>query len=111
MIDQVTSYRKIFEGKKSLDEVGVLLNKGWIMKKSLSKKNISNNKLDKIYNISKKKRCFRRKNLWCRRRRFYAALCKKKNHLRIKNSLKHLPFYDFDFDLSGSRITYYDERV
>ena len=111
MIDQVTSYRKIFEGKKSLDEVGVLLNKGWIMKKSLSKKNISNNRLDKIYNISKKKGALGGKICGAGGGGFMLLYAKKKNHLRIKNSLKHLPFYDFDFDLSGSRITYYDERV
>ena len=54
MVKQVESFRKIFEGKSDISNIGKLLDQGWRYKKNLSINNISNSKIDKMYNLAKK---------------------------------------------------------
>lgn len=109
MIDQVSKYREIFEGKKPLWTAGNLLDQGWSLKKSLSG-GISNKNLNSIYNTAKKYGSLGGKICGAGGGGFMLLYANQKAQVNIKKFLKKLTFYDFNFDLSGSRITYYDER-
>ena len=110
MVKQVESFRNIFEGKSNISNIGKLLDQGWTYKKKLSINNISNSRIDKMYNLAKKNGALGGKICGAGGGGFLLIYVDKKNQPKIKKAFKNYPFFDFQFDLTGSRITYYDER-
>ena len=110
MVGQVDGFRKIFEGKSKIQNIGKLLDEGWKLKKNLSTKNISNSRIDKMYSLAKKNGATGGKICGAGGGGFLLLYVDKKKQNKIKKIFKNFPFYDFQFDLTGSRITYYDER-
>jgi D-glycero-alpha-D-manno-heptose-7-phosphate kinase len=111
MVSQIGLFRKILEGKGSLDNIGKFLDKGWLLKKSLSKNNISNQLIDRVYSVAKKNGALGGKICGAGGGGFLLMYAKKNKHLKIKSALKSYPYFNFKFDLSGTRIIYYDERT
>jgi len=111
MVSQVELYRKILEGKDSPDNIGKFLDEGWLLKKSLSKNNISNQHIDRIYSVSKQNGALGGKICGAGGGGFLLIYAKKNKHLKIKSALKSYPYFNFKFDISGTRIIYYDERT
>lgn len=110
MVGQVDGFRKIFEGKSKIQNIGKLLDEGWKLKKNLSAKNISNSRIDKMYSMAKKNGATGGKICGAGGGGFLLLYIDKKKQNYLKKTLKNYPFFDFKFDLTGSRITYYDER-
>lgn len=111
MVSQIKFFRKILEGNAPLDNIGEILEKGWLLKKSLSKNNISNKNIDRIYSIAKKNGALGGKICGAGGGGFLLMYAKANKHIKIKSALKSYPFFNFKFDISGTRIIYYDERT
>lgn len=106
--DQVPLFRKILEGKSSIDNIGKLLHKGWEFKKKLSPNLISNKKIDKMYSNFLNNGVTGGKICGAGGGGFLLLYTKSKKKLLTKFNKKN--FLDFKFDNEGSRLTYFDNR-
>lgn len=107
MIDIANRAKEVlFDENISTDEFGKLLNEQWYIKKNLTKL-ISNNKIDSIYDAAIKAGAIGGKLLGAGGGGFMLFYAKKKNHKKIKESLKDKLFVPFRFEKTGSQIIYY----
>ena len=98
-------YNMIYENKINPRKFGDFLDKGWEIKKRLSKK-VSNKFIDDVYYLGKKKGAFGGKLSGAGGGGFLSFVCAKKNKKMIINSLtkKGLKFFPLKLETSGSII-------
>ena len=111
MMMEITNHAKeiIYNHKVSVDEFGKLLNEQWFLKKSLTKY-ISNKDIDNIYNAAMNAGAIGGKLLGAGGGGFLLFYAQKKNHKKIKQSLKDKLFVPFRFEKTGSQIIYYSHE-
>jgi D-glycero-alpha-D-manno-heptose-7-phosphate kinase len=98
--------KKIFETKNSnfISELGILLNESWKVKKNLSKQ-VSNSKLDEIYNYGIKNGAIAGKLLGAGSGGFFLFLAGSKSEKnRLINSFKKNIHVNFNFENLGTNI-------
>jgi D-glycero-alpha-D-manno-heptose-7-phosphate kinase len=93
----------------NIDEIGMMLNAQWKIKKSLSHR-ITNPKLDEIYNTGINNGAIGGKILGAGGGGFMLFYAKKETHQKIIESLSSKLFVPFRFDNSGSKIIYYSHE-
>ena len=91
---------------KNIDDFGLLLNDGWRYKKSLSSL-VSNNEVDKIYNLAIKSGALGGKLLGAGGGGFILFYAPKETHKNIINKLNHLIHVPFKFENLGSTVALY----
>ncbi len=104
MVD--VSIEILVNNSKNLDDFGLLLNEGWMYKKSLSSL-VSNNEVDDIYNIALKSGALGGKLLGAGGGGFILFYAPKENHINIINKLNHLIHVPFKFENLGSTVALY----
>ena len=107
-MNEITNEAKkiIINEKTSIDEFGKLLNEQWSIKKNLTNY-ISNKAIDNIYNAAMNAGALGGKLLGAGGGGFMLFYAKKKNHKKIKDSLKKKLFVPFRFEKTGSNIIYF----
>jgi len=96
--------KSLFKQKKiNFNKIGLLLDQTWKLKKKLSK-NVSNSKIDKIYELAKKNGAIGGKLLGAGSGGFLLFYVKNENLKNFKNSMKPYQVIDFKFTLSGSKV-------
>ncbi len=109
MRDLVEPMNHVFVGKQNLNSFGEILDKSWKLKKSLSS-NISNNKIDLMYDKAKKLGATGGKVLGAGGGGFLLLYIEKNKQKNVIKEFKNIPHFKFNFDTSGTRITYYDSE-
>jgi len=104
ILDITDKAKKIFQKNLELDEIGMLLDETWMIKRTLSNK-VSNNKLDELYNFSKKNGAIGGKLLGAGGSGFMLFYVKKNNKKKFIKKLSkfhlHVPF---KFEDKGTHI-------
>lgn len=90
----------------SLDEFGILLDKAWKNKRSLSKL-ISNDHIDSLYSSAIKAGAIGGKILGAGGGGFVLFYVKPENQIKVAKALKSLTYVPFRFENSGSKIVLY----
>ncbi len=94
---------------ENLKDFGKILHENWILKQKLASK-ISNNKINKTYDIALKNGAIGGKLLGAGGGGFLLFYAEKEHHQRLKYALRTLRHFDFKFDKDGSKlISYTDE--
>ena len=96
----------INDKKEPIDRIGTLLNKQWMIKKSLTDK-ISNDNIDEIYQKGIKAGAIGGKLLGAGAGGFILFYVPLENQSAVKEKLSHLLHVPFRFDFTGSQIIYY----
>ncbi len=104
----VLPLKTVLETGKNLSFLPRALNENWKIKKEISK-NKQNFKIHSYYKKALKNGAEGGKLLGAGGGGFLLIYAKKKYHKKIKNSLNKLYCLPVEFDISGSRITYYDK--
>ena len=95
----------MFKKKKiNFDKIGLLLDKMWKIKKKLSK-NVSNTKIDKIYNLAKKNGALGGKLLGAGSGGFLLFYVKNQKIKKFNKSMRPYQVIDFKFSSDGSKIS------
>ena len=89
--------------KKSLDQIGTLLDESWKLKKKLSK-TVSNRKIDKIYDYAIKSGALGGKLLGAGSGGFLLFYVRKNIKKKFKDKMNKYPQVDFKFINSGSKV-------
>lgn len=110
MQNQVNKFKNIIERGKNLDGIGKLLNEGWTLKKQLSKK-ITSKKIDSIYNSALKSGAIGGKVLGAGGGGFLLLYVPKNKKKLISKKFKSLYQMHFKIDQSGTRITYFENKI
>jgi D-glycero-alpha-D-manno-heptose-7-phosphate kinase len=90
---------------KNFDLLGEYLHESWILKKELSN-NISNPKLDEIYNIAIRNGAKGGKLLGAGGGGFFLFYIKPENRQKLKNGLSFLREFEFKFEFQGTKIIF-----
>ena len=90
----------------SLDEFGKLLNSQWLIKREMSSK-ITNKQIDDIYTSAVDAGALGGKLLGAGSGGFMILYVKPESQEKVKNVLKDLLIFDFDFESEGSSIIHY----
>ena len=110
MYELVDEAQKILEqSDRNIDEFGLLLNKEWEIKKSLSSE-VSNEKLDEIYNKAKKAGALGGKLLGAGGGGFFIFYVPKDKQRSVRRALK-LMEVPFSFERDGTRVVYYSPEI
>ena len=104
IIDQAILAEKLLK-RGDVDNFGNLLHEAWIEKKSLSK-NITNVRLDELYNLARKYGALGGKLLGAGGGGFFLFYMKKNNQIRFLNKNKKLLNVPFKFSTEGSKVIY-----
>lgn len=88
-----------------LDDFGTILNENWQLKRSLTS-SISNNFIDKYYDIAMKNGALGGKLLGAGGGGFLLFYCPKEKQLRLKAALSDLALLPFDLENSGTKVVY-----
>ena len=104
IIDQAVLAEKLLK-KGDIDNFGSLLHEAWVEKKLLSR-NISNIKLDELYNLARKYGALGGKLLGAGGGGFFLFYMKKNNQIRFLNKNKKLLNIPFKFSAEGSKVIY-----
>ena len=107
---QVNKVQNIIEHGKKLDEIGKLLNEGWKLKKKLSKQ-ITSKKIDQIYKSALKHGAIGGKVLGAGGGGFLLLYVPKSKQKLIIKKFKNLYRMPFKIDQSGTRITYFENKI
>jgi len=91
----------------NIDAMGDVLHRGWMYKKELATK-ISNDKIDKFYELAISNGAMGGKLLGAGGGGFLLFYASEVNHHRIRKSLKNLKELDFNFSQGGTKILHYD---
>ncbi len=91
-----------------LTSFGEILHKGWLLKQSLTD-NISNEKVNQIYNTGLSNGAMGGKLLGAGGGGFILFYCEKEKQERLRNALKDLQELGFFFDNAGSKHIYIEE--
>jgi len=94
------------DDKRSLDELGTLLNEGWKLKRGLAKE-VSTEAIDEIYQAGREEGALGGKLLGAGGGGFILFYANPKVRKRIRERLKHLIEINFDIDRAGSSIVFY----
>ena len=89
----------------NLDNLGNILNEGWIRKRELTN-NISNNKIDELYNLGIKNGATGGKLLGAGAGGFMLFYCPEKNHQKLRKKLSSLEEFKFKMEESGTQIIF-----
>jgi D-glycero-alpha-D-manno-heptose-7-phosphate kinase len=89
----------------NLQDVGLVLNEGWCLKKELSSK-ISDDKINHYYNLAKKNGASGGKLLGAGGGGFLMLYCEQTHHDKLRQSLRDLKEYKFKFDDLGTKLIY-----
>ena len=108
MRDLVLPLKKVLNNESNLNLFGEILNKGWLLKKTLTRE-ISNGEIDVFYEKAIKIGAVGGKLLGAGGGGFLLFYVEPKHRQNLINELSELYFLDLKFDHSGSRITYYDQ--
>ena len=92
--------------KISINEIGSLMNQGWLLKKNLSNE-ISTKQIDKIYHDAINAGAIGGKILGAGGGGFILFFVEPKNHGSVRSALSNLTFVPFRFENSGSSIALY----
>ncbi len=97
---------KILSSKKSdLRDFGKLLDQNWQLKKSLAS-NVTNNIIDKIYEVAKEAGALGGKILGAGNGGFIIFFVMPENRVKVKEKLKKLLYVPFKFEFGGSQVIY-----
>ena len=88
-----------------LDDFGAILNENWKLKRSLTSA-ISNNFIDKYYEIAMQNGALGGKLLGAGGGGFLLFYCPKDKQLRLKSALSDLMMLPFDIENSGTKVVY-----
>ena len=91
--------------KGNLDEFGEILNENWRLKRSLTS-SVSNDFIDKYYNIAMENGALGGKLLGAGGGGFLLFYCPKEKQLRLKSALSDLMLLPFDMENSGTKVVY-----
>ena len=89
----------------NLNDVGLILDEGWRLKKDLSLK-ISDDKIDYYYNMARKDGASGGKLLGAGGGGFLMFYCDQTHQEQLRKSLQDLKEYKFKFDNSGTQVIY-----
>jgi D-glycero-alpha-D-manno-heptose-7-phosphate kinase len=89
----------------NLQDVGLILDEGWSLKKDLSLK-ISDDKIDYYYNVARKNGADGGKLLGAGAGGFLMFYCEKTHQDKLRQSLKDLKEFKFKFDNFGTKVIY-----
>lgn len=95
--------------KGNIDNFGKILDFNWNLKKSLSSK-ISNDKINQVYETALKNGALGGKILGAGGGGFFLFYCPLENQPRLKSSLSKLTEFPFNFESSGSKLIYNDNK-
>lgn len=108
MRDLVPTFRDLLSNLESLDKVGSILDAGWQLKRTITDE-ISSEEIDTYYDAAKKAGALGGKLLGAGGGGFLLFYANQKDHKKIINEMGRLFRLQIKLDLSGSRITYYDQ--
>ena len=108
MKNLVPELRKIVEEGYHLDRFGSLLDRGWQLKRKVSKE-ITSEEIDGIYERAKEAGALGGKLLGAGGGGFFLFYVETQNREKVVRSLSGLYHVPFTFDESGTGITYYDQ--
>ena len=94
---------------RSIDEIGYLLNKQWLIKRTLTNK-ITNDNIDEIYKIGIKAGAIGGKLLGAGAGGFILFYVPKGNQDNVKKALNKRLFVPFRFETTGSKIIYHSHQ-
>lgn len=104
MTSLVYEMRNVLSSRK-LDDFGAILNENWKLKRSLTV-SISNDFIDKYYEIAMQNGALGGKLLGAGGGGFLLFYCPKEKQLRLKSALSDLMILPFDLESSGTKIVY-----
>jgi len=107
---QVDKTKNIIEQGRNLNRIGKILNEGWTLKKKLSKK-ITSKRIDLIYNSALKNGALGGKVLGAGGGGFLLLYVTKNKQKLIRRKFKKLYQMPFKIDQSGTRITYFENKI
>lgn len=110
MKSQVDEIKSILEEGKNLRRLGEILNEGWNLKKGLLKK-ITSNKINSIYKSALKNGAIGGKLLGAGGGGFLLLYVPINKQNLIKKKFKKLYQMRFKLDQSGTRITYFENKI
>lgn len=102
--------RDLISSGTNLDEIGGLLHKNWLLKKSITPE-ISSSRIDEYYDRALKSGALGGKLLGAGGGGFLLFYVARQNQQAVANSLAELYQLKFGFDSAGARITYYDQTL
>ena len=96
--------KELRKEKLNIKKIGNILGDNWYVKRKFTK-NITNNSLNKIYNLAIKSGCHGGKLLGAGGGGFFLFVCDEKSHKKIEKKLKNCEKVDFKFtDMSSETI-------
>jgi D-glycero-alpha-D-manno-heptose-7-phosphate kinase len=104
----VDPIREVFSSGVNINSLGDSLQKGWEIKRKLTK-DISSNEIDDYYLRAKNAGASGGKLLGAGGGGFLLFYVEEQHHQNVIDELAELYFLPFNFDNSGTRITYYDQ--
>ena len=104
--DMTREGSSILTSSVSLDDFGILLDKSWAIKKTLSPI-ISSSSIDEIYQTAKNSGAIGGKILGAGGGGFILFFVKPQDQNKVKNALKNLTFVPFSFENTGSKVIVY----
>lgn len=107
MCDMVQEGISILSRGDDLDRFGKLLHEGWVLKQSLSAK-ISNEHIEQLYEDARSAGAIGGKLLGAGGGGFMVLFVRRPDQERVRERLRNLIYVPFRFELSGSRIIFFD---
>lgn len=101
--------KEVISKGKNINDIGKILHVSWIIKKNISN-SISSKKIDTYYNKALKAGALGGKILGAGGGGFLLLYVQKNKQKKVIKALSELFLLDFNFDTSGTRITYYDNN-
>jgi len=108
MKDLVTPIREVLSTGSNLHQIGTALHQGWLLKKSITEK-ISSPSIDEYYEHALSAGALGGKLLGAGGGGFLLLYVEPQNQKKVKESLSNLYQLPFQFENTGTRITYYDQ--
>ena len=100
---------QLLQSDRSLCEFGLLLDEMWNLKRGLTS-NISNNRVDDIYDRAKKAGAIGGKLMGAGGGGFIFFYVEQDNQEAVRQALKDLLYVPFEFETGGSKIVFYSEE-
>jgi len=97
--------KELYAGR--IDSIGEILHSGWKYKKEMAS-GVSNSNIDTLYNIAMENGAEGGKLLGAGGGGFLLFYIKEENQFKVRNALKGLYEFKFEFDTLGTNIVYYN---
>jgi D-glycero-alpha-D-manno-heptose-7-phosphate kinase len=107
MSDMVQEAIAILNSGDDLDRFGPLLHESWLLKRSLSTE-ISNDYVEQLYQEARSAGAVGGKLLGAGGGGFMLLFVRPSDQERVRERLRHLIYVPFQFELTGSRIIFFD---